>query len=125
MAITRQDIARPGRCYELSGRYILNDAAPDAVLVHGSIQGFGHPRIAHAWVEDGESGIWEPVTDEHYPPEVFAALFNPLREHTYTSCQTSLMALKTKHWGPWNASPQPSVSPAPAMRERKRRKPAR
>lgn len=59
--------ARLGRCYELAGRFASHNE--DAILVHGSIQGFGKPRLDHAWVEiDG--GIWEPASGQLYQREV-------------------------------------------------------
>ena len=49
-----------GRCYELSAQKMLG--LPDgSLLVHGTIQGEGHPPIGHGWVEAPNGLIWEPL----------------------------------------------------------------
>lgn len=53
---------RLGRCYELPGQIVLHN--PDTSLVHGSIQGLGNPRLAHAWVDLPDDSVWEPATNQ-------------------------------------------------------------
>jgi hypothetical protein len=60
---------RLGRCYELSGTIALHN--PHVMLVHGSIQGFNFPRIAHAWVELPDGSVWEPVTNKVWHRPIF------------------------------------------------------
>lgn len=94
--------ARLGRCYELAGRFASHNE--HAVLIHGSIQGFGRPRIKHAWVEiDG--GVWEPASGQLHDPDVFRAVFNPQEEKRYDHEQTLVASLREKHWGPWDGPP--------------------
>jgi len=92
---------RLGRCYELSGQYAM--AHDDAVLVHGSIQGGGNPRIGHGWVEHGDS-IYEPISNELWHPVVFKAMFKAQVDAKYTNSEWKAKALDTGHWGPWGKS---------------------
>ena len=54
------------RCYELAGKGILH-APEGSTLVHGTIEGFGNPRIGHAWVELPDGSVWEPISRVVYP----------------------------------------------------------
>lgn len=87
---------RVGRCYELSGQYILQHS--DAVLVHGFITDKFHTGrvIAHAWVEE-EDAVFDPVLDERYPKFLYYALFDAEVEYTYTQEETARWMLKTQH----------------------------
>lgn len=59
---------RLGECYHLSSEWVslVGREFPDHVrLVHGSIQGFGNPRINHAWttITDGQRVVcFDPVS---------------------------------------------------------------
>jgi hypothetical protein len=89
---------RLGRCYELSGSYaMMHD---DAVLVHGSIQGGGNPRIGHGWVEH-KGEIYEPISNQMWHPIVFKAMFKSQVDAKYTSSEWKSKAVSTGHWGPW------------------------
>jgi len=102
---------RLGRCYELSAKYVLDH--PDAVLVHGSIEGGGHPRIGHAWVNlppetvklDDlviELGlIHDPVTEMTMPTEAWLFLHNAEVDDTYTFDELRELIVATHHWGPY------------------------
>lgn len=118
------DKSRLGLCYQLAGRYAAHH--DDAVLVHGSIQGRGKPRIDHAWVKLADGQIWEPVADVTLDPRVFDAVFNPIEDKTYTSEQVNLQTLRFQHWGPWGEwvkpekkkkaeklPPEPDTAPIP------------
>ena len=91
---------RLGRCYELAGRLATSNS--EAVLVHGSIQGFGKPRIDHAWVEvDGQ--VWEPAGGQLWDRRVFDAIFNPVEEQRYDHNAVLSLSLEHGTWGPWSA----------------------
>lgn len=90
-----------GRCYELSGKQVINSGDPGAHLVHGTIQGFGEPPIGHAWVELSDGSVWEPAGATVYPGEVFAALFNPVEHARHSAHEASVKMLVTGHFGPW------------------------
>jgi hypothetical protein len=95
---------RLGRCYELAGRFASNNEG--AILVHGSIEGFGKPRIGHAWVEvDGQ--VWEPASGKMWDPKVFDMFFSPEEEFRYDHEGVLVMSLRSSHWGPWD---EPFVS---------------
>lgn len=97
---------RSGECYHLAGLFaIAND---DAHLVHGSIQGYGHPRMAHAWIVLPGGAVWEPFTgglfanwNEFASAEVHS---------TYSFAETRGNVLEHEHWGPW-ATPTGTFSP--------------
>lgn len=92
---------RLGRCYELAGRLASNN--DHATLIHGSIQGFGNPRIDHAWVEiNGQ--IWEPCTNKLWEPQVFNVVWNPIENQRFSSEQVNIHILKEEHWGPWDGT---------------------
>lgn len=101
---------RLGRCYELSAQYVLDH--PDTVLVHGSIQGNGHPRIGHAWVTWSEhvtlgdldievATIHDPVTEMTMPAEAWLFLHNGIADDTYTIDELRELIVETRHWGPF------------------------
>lgn len=102
---------RLGHCFYLAGREHMDrqfEKQEPTILHHGSIQGFGNPRISHAWLEHPETGeIWEPITNQKYDPFVFKHFFNAQTEHQYTWNQSSAHMQKFKHWGPWEEMNQP------------------
>ncbi len=89
---------RIGRCYELAGRYQSNNGG---ILVHGSIEGFGNPRLDHAWVVNNDGSVHEAILQEDLEPYIFEQLFNPEENSRYDRFEAALLALKSKHWGPW------------------------
>jgi uncharacterized protein YdaT len=91
---------RLGRCYELSGKYTSDHAG--STLVHGSIQGFGHPRIGHAWVVTKSGDIWEPATNQTYPEPVFDAIFHPQIDKTYSQSEALEQMVQHETYGPWD-----------------------
>jgi len=98
---------RLGRCYELAGRYLMDNndmgAHKGDVLVHGSIQGGGNPRIGHAWVQNKEGTIaWEPASNRQYPMDVFKAYFKAIPSTTYSYTDALAHMVSDAHWGPWD-----------------------
>lgn len=93
--------SRLGRCYELSGKYVMDHSG--TTLIHGSIQGFGHPRIGHAWAVTKSGDIWEPATNQTYPKPVFDAIFNPEVDSTYTHSEALKQMVQHETYGPWDA----------------------
>lgn len=97
---------RLGRCYELSGRYILNNADVGRhygdKLVHGSIQGGNNPRIGHAWVvtNNGKT-VYEPATNKEWDADIFNHYFNavPAKEYNFIDAMREMAS--NGHWGPW------------------------
>ena len=58
---------RLGRCYELSGRYLMGTEG--TTMVHGTIEGAGRPPIDHAWVVTKEGKVFEPASNHLYAPD--------------------------------------------------------
>ena len=94
---------RLGRCYELSGRYVAYEE-PSATLVHGTIQGMGHPALGHAWAEMPNGDVWEPATNRLWPGPAFKGMFNPTVSRRYSHDEVMRHILDTEHWGPWDAT---------------------
>lgn len=92
--------ARLGRCYELSGRHVMN-ACDGSRLVHGTIQGAGHPRIGHAWVEKPDGTVYDPVLDAEFPAEIHALVFSARVDAVYDLEGVAVQSLRSGHWGPW------------------------
>jgi hypothetical protein len=91
---------RLGRCYELSGLIALHN--PHVTLVHGSIQGFNFPRIAHAWVELPDGSVWEPVTNKVWHHSIFDGFYRPQVTIKYDHQAICRLCARYEHWGPWN-----------------------
>lgn len=115
------DPARLGQCYKLSYQYVYrlyHDGIEDGVrLVHGSIEGFGNPRIGHAWVVVPE-GIWEPASNEVWDPVVWEAMFDPIEIISFTPLETLVQAMRFRHYGPWHDA-EPVAPPRPRKRRRR------
>lgn len=94
---------RLSRCYELAARFVQRD--PNAVLVHGSIQGFGNPRIGHAWVELSDGRRYDPVLDDYFDAAVHEAFFNVEEYERYSHDEVMKNLLGHGHWGPWHDEP--------------------
>jgi|GEM_PF-2928502 len=90
---------RLGRCYELSGLIALHN--PHVTLVHGSIQGFNFPRIAHAWVELPDGSVWEPVTNKVWHHSIFDGFYRPQVTIKYDHQAICRLCARYEHWGPW------------------------
>lgn len=85
---------RLGRCYELSGRYIVDH--PGCRLVHGSIQGFGYPRINHAWVILPSGDRHDPVADLTLSPVAHEAYFSAIEDVVYDAHEAMAEMLRHK-----------------------------
>lgn len=100
----REDLGdRLGRCYELSGRYVLDNH--DAILVHGSVNGIrmtGKDRDnPHAWVEEGDE-VFDPVMDQRIPKEAYYGMMQAKVVKKYEWDEMAKTMLKAAHWGPWH-----------------------
>jgi hypothetical protein len=91
---------RLGRCYELAGNLALHN--PETQLIHGSIQGFGAPRIPHAWVVLPDGSIWEPATNKVWEKPIFYGFFNAIVRKRYDQQTFMRMMVRHEHWGPWD-----------------------
>ena len=93
-------IDRLGRCYELAGRYVMDNAGTQ--LVHGSIQGMGNPRIDHAWAVTSDGQIYDAVLDEEFDPVAHLHFFSAEEHIVYERFEAMALMAKHKHWGPWD-----------------------
>ena len=93
---------RLGRCYMLAGRFVSYDAPAGTRLVHGTIQGRGHPRTGHAWAILPDGRVWEPITMQVYRPGAFKAIYSAQPVGTYDQQTVLQESLRTGHWGPWS-----------------------
>ena len=100
---------RLGRCYELAGREVPGSGG---TLVHGSIHHvLVNNRIDHAWIELADGSVWEPISQDVYPPSAFAALFRPTVAGRYSRSEVWSITLETGHWGPWDDEPATAARP--------------
>ena len=91
---------RLGRCYELAGLLTIHN--PEVMLVHGSIQNFNKPRLAHAWVELPDGTKWEPATNQIWSRSSFGAFFHPQVTRKYANRAALEKFLHFETYGPWN-----------------------
>ena len=93
---------RSGRCFELSGKRALYHPDKGLTLVHGTIQNFGKPAIAHGWVEHSDGSVHEPTTGQTFDPMVFNAFCNPVVEKRYDKEEAYNKIIDSGHCGPWH-----------------------
>ena len=89
---------RLGRCYEIAGRYASEH--PNSILIHGSIEGMGFPRIGHAWVSVGPD-IFEPATGHIMTKAEFGKWASPQIDDAYPYPDVLEKIVSSKNWGPW------------------------
>ena len=90
--------ARLGRCYELAGRYVIDN---DARLVHGTIHRDPYPPNPHAWAVLPNGDVWEPITERTWPADGFAVWYEAVTLHEYSRDAAMVHMLRAKHFGPW------------------------
>lgn len=104
------DPSRKGQCYVLSGQRVSEvRSGGGETLIHGSIQGDGHPRIGHAWVIQADGNVWEPYSNEVYDPFVFKLLFSAEEHEDYSQEEVWAITIATGHWGPWDEAEQANL----------------
>jgi hypothetical protein len=134
-AVSEELRARLGQCFRLSAQYVTSASHRDSddtktVLVHGSIQGYGNPRIDHAWVEmtrghgrEKEEFAYDAVLEKWMLKRDYYKLFSA-RAHKaqkYTQDQVFKNLLTHRHWGPWEPEANPRV-PAKSKHKKQPRK---
>jgi hypothetical protein len=105
---------RLGQCYVLSGRYVMSH--PEAVLIHGSVNGNNH-----AWVETSKSIpdettgqeyqieiVFDPVLEVEYPKEYYYKKLNALVAKQYSQEEVMKTMMQYNHWGPWDENNPPN-----------------
>jgi len=102
---------RLGRCYELAGNFAFNN--PSVVLVHGSIQGPGAPRIPHAWVSYREELFWEPTLNKFWDKATFYAFHNAIAYRRYDHESLVRLMVSSENWGPWAHQPIDQIDTMP------------
>jgi len=93
---------RIGKCYELAWDCAVQ---AKATLVHGSIEGMGNPRIAHAWAKTAEGNVYDPVMDQVFTPEDHKTFFKAETAEEYADWEISSMSRRFLHKGPWHKAP--------------------
>jgi hypothetical protein len=110
---------RLGRCYELSGKYLLDHPDDKIVLVHGTVCDRHNPECKpnpHAWIEDVETGfVLDPVVGESYSGWAYEVLFMAVPHYKYTLKEAVSHMLKTRVWGRWEPLKEdPPTLPSPS-----------
>jgi hypothetical protein len=93
---------RAGRCYELSGRAMLNEpGAENWTLVHGKVFGPHGMRMGHAWILDGDT-VYCAVLDCWMPLREYRFSYCAIEERSYTHKEFCQKMSAERHWGPWH-----------------------
>jgi len=87
-----------GTCYQDAWRFVIKEG--EGHLIHGTVWN-GDKRVGHAWVETETGYIWEPETKKFYTKLGFESAAAPVEQHRYTPTEASVMAARTKNFGPW------------------------
>lgn len=93
---------RTGRCYELSGKGLLQ--AEDWTLVHGEVNAgskLGNIRMDHAWLEK-EGQVYDAVLDGLFEQDDYYRQCEVTEAKCYRSKEVILNISHFGHWGPWN-----------------------
>ena len=110
---------RLGRCYELTALWTAAHVSllPPRLLerlqitvLHGSIEGFGNPRIGHAWIELNLGGPigWQahdPVVPCTGPFEVWRTFARARVARSYDIAEFAQHLTEAEHTGPWHDRP--------------------
>lgn len=100
---TVTDEERSGLCYVLAGYALSAGRTPaGAIMVHGTISGFGNPRIGHAWLMIEEDLVWEPMQARLWPALIWNAVANPEVGAEYDRAEAAEAMLEHGTWGPWH-----------------------
>jgi len=95
---------RQGRCYELAFHFIKREE--EGLLVHGRVFSGPTPRwVNHAWVETETGFVYEPVYHRFYRKDDFFKAFHAKEDARYSWTDAAALALKHKHFGPWQPQP--------------------
>lgn len=97
-----------GTCYEDHFRWLLNmpkTLEDDVRLVHGSVWSFPWKRrIDHCWIELGGGDVVIDLTINFTGrAEKYYKIAKALVGQKYTKSEAVKMAVKTKHYGHWEA----------------------
>lgn len=90
---------RLGWCYRENALYVQMHV--DMQLVHGSIQGAGHPRISHAWCINPDGSVHDAVLGQDMPQIVHERMFSAKVDVIFTRDEVFEHIRRQKHWGPW------------------------
>lgn len=100
--VPEQKKDRDGRCYEIAGRFIMDN--PDWFLVHATLYPklgkFAGKPFPHAFTELGEI-VFDPVFNKFYVKAAYYAIHNVTNARKYESMKALKLMLKTKHFGEW------------------------
>lgn len=100
-----------GDCFRQAANFLVNNDAPGARLVHGSVR-IGQAKdasgqgieIAHAWVELSDGGkrvAFDGVQSQFYDLDDYREKMKAVEGASYTREQALVNLLKHRHYGPW------------------------
>ena len=98
-----------GLCYTAALRWAGAEDGRDWVVVHGTVlSGTTGKRINHAWCERGEMvvDLARPVGARIVERELYYRLAQPEVSKRYSSEDAQLLAIRSRHDGPWDESEQ-------------------
>ena len=97
--------SRIGKCYELSGKFQLDNN--EWTLVHAMLNPqfgpFANCLYDHAFVEH-EALVFDPVFAEFYPKDEYYACYRTGEANRHDYMSSARMITSEGHWGPWGRS---------------------
>jgi hypothetical protein len=93
--------SRARRCFELSGRYQMQD--PTWTLVHGTVRYVvwgDESRYAHGWLKR-DGWIYDAVLNESFRADEYVSRFAAEELATFTDKEIADAMHTFGHWGPW------------------------
>jgi hypothetical protein len=90
---------RAGRCFELSGRYQIDD--PTWTLVHGTLYSAEFDICyGHAWLKR-DGWVYDAVQNETFCAEEYATRFGAEEIGSFSYREAARAVLDSGRWGPW------------------------
>jgi len=95
-----------GRCFELSGRYVLKNKKGH--LVHGKVTNVEGKTFSHAWVEIDDDVI-DPTAGTVMKKAQYYTLLDAKPEKKYSVDEAIIRMARTQHFGPWGENPMKTI----------------
>lgn len=87
-----------GDCYRLAAKEAAENGGD---VVHGKVTNALGKTFSHAWVERAGEVI-DPTTGVSIQKDSYYKLLKATPEYSYEGNKVLGLAVKQKHWGPWN-----------------------
>jgi hypothetical protein len=100
--IPKNDIERQGRCFELAGRFVMDN--PDWDVVHATLYprlgNFGDSIYFHGYAQKDKI-IFDPVFNQFFNADKHEKYYTTTDKRIYDHATAMKMMLKSGNYGPW------------------------